>query len=829
MSSPQIEQAEQIAKKIIARRTSGENLSDDDIRVEFPNQCDEIIDWMRMLTAVSKARQRHAMGERIDVATTAQREELAFLSNSFPGFSDFSELTKGGQSSVWLAKHSATGDTVVVKLLLDGPFATESSRRRFDREARILQKINHPHILRIIESGIIRGRQHIITEFVGGLTIDDFAFALGPNLDARLRLMAKVCRAIAVAHNAGVIHRDLKPSNVLVRDDGTPCIIDFGLSKDTLAQRESGAILTSASGARFGTAAYLSPEQTTTDGTIDKRVDIYSLGVVLFEVTTDRFPYDNHDDLIGVIRNILTEDPVSLSRAMNECSHPYREPRDKIRKLDAIIRKAMDKDRERRYPSAADMAGDIEQLLDHKEVSAMRGASLRRIERAWIRRRRPIFIGLSIFAMALIALVSIRSQQLATDQRIRAERSLVLERVEVFGELQDAHRDNLRDSRLPVRNLNQSMWATSLLHDANLVDGLRGIDRLRAKDAETWLQDHRADLANFAVELESTVFLMDPGEIGRDAGGIDLEALDVVAKAFDALLANTYHCKSLDDADGFRINFEAARNLAMDVGCSLNVVYTYRSCGMRHQLLQGLAEGLSNCLDTGAMCDVIATLIVTDPEVPRVDPVLRQQALRLRRLAADSATGDGEPLMVDHALLNQRLAGFLDNSMPNWKERWGTSTPMSAITRTIDEHLLGERQFEDKTVQEIKELGKQRWEDLERARKVSPIAYFCNTYHDLYGRRLGLRARQQALRILVEIMRFREQHKRWPKSLDEILIDPKFLVDPMTGHSMEYQVTYTGFRLLSPPIASHLVDLATNGRSHKVTGYDGERIIFMDR
>jgi eukaryotic-like serine/threonine-protein kinase len=288
--------------------------------------------------------------------------------DAIPGYEVVRQLSGGGQGTVYEAVQIATRRTVAIKVLREGPLANERARWRFDREVKLVAAMKHPGIVVIHDSGVVGGMCYFVMDYVPGQPLDTHARLRQPTVKGLIRLMKQVCEAVAYAHRRGVIHRDLKPMNILVSEDGAPCVLDFGLAKILSGDvGESGSALASMPGVLMGTLRYMSPEQTQgAHDAIDMRTDVYSLGVILYELLTGSRPYDTDGDIRLAIGNIREVEPPRPSRRRRELNN----------ELDAIILKAMDKDPQRRYGSAGELAEDLGAWLDGRPVAARSASSL---------------------------------------------------------------------------------------------------------------------------------------------------------------------------------------------------------------------------------------------------------------------------------------------------------------------------------------------------------------------------------------------------------------------------------------------------------------------
>ncbi|MBP7933826.1 MAG: serine/threonine protein kinase [Phycisphaerae bacterium] len=288
--------------------------------------------------------------------------------DTFAGYQIVRQISSGGQGVVYEAVQQATRRTVALKVLRGGALADERARWRFEREVRLIAALKHPNIVIIHDSGVLSGMYYFAMDYVRGQPLDTHIRLTAPPIREAVKLFRQVCEAIAYAHRRGVIHRDLKPSNVMVSDDGTPCVLDFGLAKILNEELEgSQQDLVSMPGVMLGTLAYMSPEQTRGQPeALDVRTDVYSLGVILYELLTGSRPYDVYGDLASAIQNIREVEPQRPSKLRREANS----------ELDAIVLKAMDKDPQRRYGSAGELAEDLAAWLDGRPVSARSASSL---------------------------------------------------------------------------------------------------------------------------------------------------------------------------------------------------------------------------------------------------------------------------------------------------------------------------------------------------------------------------------------------------------------------------------------------------------------------
>jgi len=305
---------------------------------------------------------------------------------------------EGGMGIVYVAEQSEPiARRVAIKVMKYGLDSREMLAR-FDAERRVLALLNHPNIAQIYEAGATAsGQPYFVMEYVDGLPITDYCATRELPMEDRLALFQQVCLGVQQAHQKGVIHRDLKPSNILVTEVSgrpVPKIIDFGIAKMIDASLNPGDARTRA-GDMLGTPEYASPEQLSMSSLdIDTRSDVYSLGVVLYELSTGLLPFDldrERMSLVDILRVVRDEDPLPPSaRAGKGASE-----------LDWITMRALEKDPSRRYQSPAALAADLQRYLDKEPVEAGPPSRVYRF-RKLVRRHVAAFL---VAAAVLVTLV----------------------------------------------------------------------------------------------------------------------------------------------------------------------------------------------------------------------------------------------------------------------------------------------------------------------------------------------------------------------------------------------------------------------------------------
>src|SRR6266566_844443 len=272
-------------------------------------------------------------------------------------------IGRGGMGEVFLAQDTSLGRKVALKLLRSDFTRIEERLRRFQQEARAASALNHPNILTIHEIGQEGSLHFMATEYVEGETLRQHLARARMTVGQTLDVAVQVASALAAAHQAGIIHRDIKPENIMLRTDGNVKVLDFGLAKLTEPKTVETAAPTlpqveTAPGVVMGTFSYMSPEQAR-GLAVDTRTDIWSLGVMIYEMAAGRQPFEG-ETASDVMSLILQKEPPPLAHSWPEVPA----------ELERMVRKALRKDKEERYQTIKDLLIDLRNLRKELELSA---------------------------------------------------------------------------------------------------------------------------------------------------------------------------------------------------------------------------------------------------------------------------------------------------------------------------------------------------------------------------------------------------------------------------------------------------------------------------
>jgi WD40 repeat protein/serine/threonine protein kinase len=372
------------------------------------------------------------------------------------------QIGEGGCGVVYMAEQEEPVRRRVALKVLKLGMDTKSVIARFEAERQALALMDHPNIAKVHDAGATEtGRPYFVMELVRGIKITDYCDEKNLSTQARLDLFVQVCHAVQHAHQKGIIHRDLKPSNILVNIvDGLPVpkVIDFGIAKATNDQPLTDKTVFTAFEQFIGTPAYMSPEQAEISGVdVDTRSDIYSLGVLLYELLTGKTPFDAKellqiglDEMRRTIREKEPERPSTRVRTLGAGELTTTAKRRGVEApklahvlagdLDWIVMKCLEKDRTRRYETANGLASDIQRHLNNEPVAARPPSALYRIEKL-VRRNRLAFTAAALVALALVlgivastwqAVRATRFRQQAQGEARRAEAEALANRQNLY-------------------------------------------------------------------------------------------------------------------------------------------------------------------------------------------------------------------------------------------------------------------------------------------------------------------------------------------------------------------------------------------------------------
>ncbi|MCA9675412.1 MAG: serine/threonine protein kinase [Kofleriaceae bacterium] len=305
-----------------------------------------------------------------DVRTTAGDGDEDYLLNTtlLGRYQITKKIGQGGMGAVYEATHTLIGKRVAVKVLLDKYIKKDQVVARLEQEARLASSIGHEHIIDITDFGQTSdGRTFVVMEFLEGESLAECLAREGSLPERRiLEITAQIASALSAAHAKGIVHRDIKPENVFLlqrKDKDFAKVVDFGISKNlrSTGEGEDASPRLTQTGMVLGTPLYMSPEQARGDDALDHRIDVYALGVIMYELATGQVPFSG-TNYLSVISQVLNDDPVPPRQVRPELSEEF----------EAVVLRALEKDRERRYQSTDELLADVTALLDDPMRSTQR-------------------------------------------------------------------------------------------------------------------------------------------------------------------------------------------------------------------------------------------------------------------------------------------------------------------------------------------------------------------------------------------------------------------------------------------------------------------------
>jgi serine/threonine protein kinase len=457
------------------------------------------------------------------------------LSKEFGGYRIIELLGEGGMGVVYLAERKALEDRVAIKLLRDA-WVSPSRRQRFASEQRTLAQLNHPSIARLYDAATMEdGTPYFVMEYVEGVPLTQYCREHSSSFEQRLKLFRAVCEAVQHAHAHAVIHRDLKPSNILVRADGTVRLLDFGIAKQV--ESLDLPVDQTMTGLRMMTPAYAAPEQVRGDR-VGIGTDVYSLGVILYELLAGELPFDLSNLTPAEAAAIVAEhEPgrpsAAFQRSQADTSTPKSLTKAAWSDLDVLCLTAMHKDPRRRYSSVEALIRDIDHYLHGEPLEARPDTIGYRLGKFLTRNWRPVALGSAAFAL-VIGLVVFFTLRLARERDYAAQQTAIATAVNQF----------LADDLLGRGNPFQSGKAAETLFDA-IKEASPSIDRKFAKEPEVAARlhltiaqalDNRSNYPEARSEYERahTIFLQTEGPLSQSAIAVQLQRATMEARSFQA-------------------------------------------------------------------------------------------------------------------------------------------------------------------------------------------------------------------------------------------------------------------------------------------------------
>ncbi|MEM8930231.1 MAG: serine/threonine-protein kinase [Acidobacteriota bacterium] len=535
------------------------------------------------------------------------------------------EIGHGGSSRVYLAERDDAHfrRQVAVKVVDPGPMPDELWIARCRAERQILAALDHPSIARLVDGGELPdGRLYFVLEVVDGLPIDRYADAEALDLEARIRLMIRVCDAVAFAHEHLIVHRDLKPEHLLVTTEGTPKLLDFGIAKVLSSSAFPRTLEETAPGHQPMTPAYAAPEQIRGES-ITTATDVYALGLLLYELLVGRPAYT----LAGrspaeVERTICEHDPLPPSRALDESARPSGvRARHLAGDLDAIVAMALAKDPQRRYRSARPLGDDLRRSLDGETVIARSPTWWYRVGKHARRHRLGVAAGTAV----LVVLVSLAGMLWRQSAALADERDAARIERDTAEAVTDFLVETFAEAD-PARTRGRAVTAREILG--------RGVDKLDALSRQPQVE----------IRLRSSL-----GEVHAGLGAAD-EAIELLEAAYERAVA-FYGPRHLDVA---RVAHALGEAFLLDDDMERAGPSIAQALDIRRDLLG---------VDARATAETLALRGLWSGQLGRIEQAIEQIDRALTILEPGAAPGDASILdLRSYRAMALALLGRVDEA-----------------------------------------------------------------------------------------------------------------------------------------------------------------------
>ncbi len=559
-------------------------------------------------------------------------------------------IGEGGMGTVYEAEQEKPRRIVALKMIKPG-LATAALLRRFELEAHALGRLSHPGIAQIYEAGMAdagHGPQpYFAMELVTGLPLDQYLTERNPGVRERLDLVARICDAVHHAHQKGIIHRDLKPGNIFVEDSGQPRVLDFGLARVT--DSDIQATMQTDFGQIVGTLPYMSPEQVLGDPlALDTRSDVYALGVLLYLVLAGHLPYDlKKAHLAECIRVIREVDPSPLGTVSRE----FRGD------VETIAARALEKEKERRYQSAAELGSDLRRHLSHEPIVAHRASAAYQLGK-FARRNRTLVAGAAATVLALVAGVGVSSWQAVRARRAEGLATSRLAQTQEARALAERRREEAEGARRLAEERRteaegRKSEAESRKAEAERARAAEGAQRVAAEASERTSRSEAAKAAAVNAFLKEMLSSVDPSE---------MKGKDVTVR------------RVLDEAAGKVGGGSLREQPEVEASVRTTMGKTYQALGLYAEAEPHLRQALEirkrvlgpEHPDVAASLNDLASLLHDEGKRAEAEPLYRE-ALRIRKRVLGPGHLDTSATLNDLGLLLKQQ-GDLDGAEALYRE-----------------------------------------------------------------------------------------------------------------------------------------------------------------
>ncbi len=804
--------------------------------------------------------------DRLDQAIKSQPHPTGSgARDSIPGYKIIRKLSEGGQGVVYQAVQESTRRKVAIKMLREGVFASRSVKARFEREVQVLARLNHPNIVAIHDSGTAAGGLYFVMDYIAGRPLDEYMQSPDApgSIKETLRLFENICQAVNAAHLAGIIHRDLKPSNIRIDNDGKPHILDFGLAKLSLG--DSDASMMTVTGQFIGSLQWASPEQAAgMPDKIDLRTDVYSLGIVLFQMLTGEFPYKVAGSMHEVLTQIIQAEPRRASALRREVND----------EVDTIVLKCLNKDRERRYQSAGELARDVKHYLTGQPIEAKRDSFGYLMRKQLVRHKTPVAVGVGFIVVILAALVvSLALWQRAVVERENAQFRLETARAEVLQNAEEYQALVPRLRRLEdlaallpneinksypegspdVSYLEATNWITDLFPStpdsipvtgyATLTTATREAVKLCARGAEkprdpiaiAWIQANRNGISRLVEVTKRHRF-----DFGTSSGGDFLiqnllPSLQEGRFGVEILTASALSKHDEKDYDGAIDDLAAAMRISRYIGDGATLINMLVEISCRSAIHSAYRWMAADADMEGLLPSAYAIFVRQVPPLPDYEMAYVFEARALRQMLNEA-----------FAKKSARTAARLDLArLRELATYWGVeenpyadpSPAMIADAETLDyetatsvimEMCALVRTQPSTSFLEIRSEGERLHKQVQKEHPAL-IPLIPDFTHALVLRREA-QMNWDATVIAVAICSYRSSNARWPETIDQALssFEPKPLYRDYYGHDFVYRIVDSAPLLYA--VGPNGIDDGGRGRRYRSsadTEATGDDVLFL--
>ncbi len=728
------------------------------------------------------------------------------------GFRVLEELGSGSQGIVYKAEQLGTKRMVALKVIREGAFASQAERRRFQNEVELASRLSHPNIVAVYECGHEAGHDYFAMQYVEGSSLDAYLADNTLDVPSTIRLFLQICDAVSYAHQRGVIHRDLKPSNLLVDSGGAVHILDFGLAREVRADASAINACVTQTGEFAGTWYYASPEQAKRDpGLVDVRTDVYSLGVIVYEMLTDCLPYPVVGESREVIaRHVLETIPERPSLIRREIDDD----------LNTVVLCALRKESEQRYQSVAALRDDLLCFLSGTPISAKRDTVLYVLSHAL--RRYRWYVGVATAAVCLMLVFSIvvvalyskaATAQATTELRStlarRSQRSLLESLDELnwaknhLKEIADAFPGLPQVARLK-RTADADLRPPVLELITDMPDGL--LSSVLARDgpeyeaAAFWLGQREPALVHVQSLLQTNRWV----SLTHTAGDSDFaiaevaDSLTIPMRLCDVLTARAMQKYYAGHHEGSVAGFAAAQTITQDVADGRHLLQKTAAVMMFGAVLDALLRIFSLSAPDDPMMRGYRNWAMQIPPVPLYGDALRSERQRLGQLFEAAAYSSPEHAhgFLDLNQLDRLMGGTYARAAIRLEGVVVPETPV-APTRVLDAL--------DGFIQEVSEWDQlpastitDRWKEIQDRMRhqedwaiLAPILpNYCNGYQT----RCLIRAKRSLTLVVTHLLTFRAREGYWPERLADAIPEAQreLEVDPYTAAPFIYRSAADG-------------------------------------